>query len=665
MLDARTAVQALRFRGEPACPTHRVRLGALGMPDFVFRQMLVLRAEVRLLHMADDRLCPFLPKSDYRAEWDSRLKQRGGGFVWLRGASAKLFGSSYHGYGHLLRVVEKLPAELGVSAGKMCIPLLNESAELQLAFQLLHLYRFPVLQASAHMRAMQVLFPEGEITEEVASSLAALVPVSLRQALQVESPPGREPLLQLKQWFLETVELYHVAEPAGASHGLPIPVVQLLLRHSLARVVDFLYFHLFSKGATLADSVEERRPDVRRQGSRRGEVAASRTFKQFTLTVSADTCTSFGAYIVQLRANSEDGAAPLWFSHAERQFPLEGSVVAFEVGQPGQKLIGVFTALKINARKKDKAYDRHLKKLNPAHVELLIQHWPAFLGPLPQLGQGHAVTLPYYKLECLKAGGGLDLFRRVLELPEHRVPLSLGLPADNTSRVFVHTKAPFAVEVHMLLLFLQACKAVATAGRGEEGAASQDSWLSHRDRLRAECLKLRTGPFRDLGDLEWEVCRDTIPPVYLEAASLRGYAFCAMITKLLEDPAMLLIAHIHSILVSRATNRSSLNILGCPGASKTFSLFLAVLCIDAVLDFPVVWTSQQRAALVAVLMIAHNVLTDAPAWLRRTLLVCRVSGKQDISSTIHDHVPLTHAPQALMEETFRTLLRPLKTHAYS
>ena len=41
----------------------------------------------------------------------------------------------------------------------------------------------------------------------------------------------------------------------------------------------------------------------------------------------------------------------------------------------------------------------------------------------------------------------------------------------------------------------------------------------------------------------------------------------------------------------------------------------------------------------AVILIAHNVLVDAPTWLRRLLLVRRVSGKQELFSPVHDHVP--------------------------
>ena len=56
-------------------------------------------------------------------------------------------------------------------------------------------------------------------------------------------------------------------------------------------------------------------------------------------------------------------------------------------------------------------------------------------------------------------------------------------------------------------------------------------------------------------------------------------------------------------------------------ASKIFSLFGAVMCLDACFEFRVIWSSQQHSALIAVLNIAHSFFVDAsPAVRRRRLL---------------------------------------------
>ncbi|CAE7255890.1 unnamed protein product [Symbiodinium sp. CCMP2592] len=253
-----------------------------------------------------------------------------------------------------------------------------------------------------------------------------------------------------------------------------------------------------------------------------------------------------------------------------------------------------------------------------------------------------SVTLPYHRLTCLKSGGGLDLFKRARALPTSRVPLTLGVPAPNAAKPITHVGASFSVELHMVLLLLQACRVSAWEGLFDQTRAASVDWQTHRHELQVARETLLPSRSHRRISQTWEVPREDVAPLYLEAANLRGRSFCELINNLLDDPDGLLIAHIHAILVARGTNRTSLNILGCPGSSKTFSLLLAIMCIDAVLDFPVVWTSQQHAALIAVLMISHNVLADAPLWLRRRMVVRRVSGKQELSSTVHDHVPLAH-----------------------
>ncbi|CAE7708994.1 unnamed protein product [Symbiodinium sp. CCMP2592] len=164
-----------------------------------------------LLYTAEDMLCSFGPDASTRGRLDEELRINEGGFVWLRGASIKLFGHTYHGYGHLLSLVERLPDELNVARGKACLPLLSEKLELPLTFQQLHLFRFPVFNDSPHMRAMQELFPEGALTMEVLTSLEAVLPDELRRDLLANNPPDQAALHRMKAWLLGTIELYHAA----------------------------------------------------------------------------------------------------------------------------------------------------------------------------------------------------------------------------------------------------------------------------------------------------------------------------------------------------------------------------------------------------------------------------------------------------------------------
>ena len=126
-------------------------------------------------------------------------------------------------------------------------------------------------------------------------------------------------------------------------------------------------------------------------------------------------------------------------------------------------------------------------------------------------------------------------------------------------------------------------------------------------------------------------------------ASLLGRTFCSHISTMLSDLDGLLVGHVLAILTARATGRSSLCVLGCPGAAKTFALWCSLLCLDAALDHRVLWTSQQHSALLAVVGIATNLLKDAPRWLQRLLVVRRVSGDGPVISTTHDHVAFVAA----------------------
>ena len=135
----------------------------------------------------------------------------------------------------------------------------------------------------------------------------------------------------------------------------------------------------------------------------------------------------------------------------------------------------------------------------------------------------------------------------------------------------------------------------------------------------------------------WSMSNTTEWPVYW------GRTFCSHISTMLSDPDGLLVGHVLAILTARATGRSSLCVLGCPGAAKTFALWCSLLCLDAALGHRVLWTSQQHSALLAVVGIATNLLKDAPRWLQRLLVVRRVSGDGPVISTTHDHVAFVAA----------------------
>ena len=57
----------------------------------------------------------------------------------------------------------------------------------------------------------------------------------------------------------------------------------------------------------------------------------------------------------------------------------------------------------------------------------------------------------------------LDIFRRVLRLPDHRVPLTLCLPSEHRQRLVAKQRSAFGAELHMVLMILQACNSLATA----------------------------------------------------------------------------------------------------------------------------------------------------------------------------------------------------------
>ena len=210
------------------------------------------------------------------------------------------------------------------------------------------------------------------------------------------------------------------------------------------------------------------------------------------------------------------------------------------------------------------------------------------------------------QVACAKRGGGLDLFHKVLCLPPARVPLAIGLPADPGLPPLPGpaTATHFVAEVHVVLLFLQACQAIFDVSEFNE-----DSYWSLRQRLAdIRRFAAATACPRDAFAQNWQVAQPLVNVEYYRMASLLGRTFCSHISTMLSDPDGLLVGHVLAILTARATGRSSLCVLGCPGAAKTFALWCSLLCPYAALDHGVLWTSQQHSALLAVVGIATNLL---------------------------------------------------------
>ena len=94
------------------------------------------------------------------------------------------------------------------------------------------------------------------------------------------------------------------------------------------------------------------------------------------------------------------------------------------------------------------------------------------------------LSLLLTQVACAKRGGGLDLFHKVLCLPLARVPLAIGLPADPGLPPLPGPATHFGAEVHVVLLFLQACHEVAT-GQAifDVSEFNEDSYWSLRQRL--------------------------------------------------------------------------------------------------------------------------------------------------------------------------------------
>ena len=159
---------------------------------------------------------------------------------------------------------------------------------------------------------------------------------------------------------------------------------------------------------------------------------------------------------------------------------------------------------------------------------------------------------------------------KVLCLPLARVPLAIGLPADPGLPPLPGPATHFGAEVHVVLLFLQACHEVAT-GQAifDVSEFNEDSYWSLRQRLAdIRRFAAATACPRDAFAQNWQVAQPLVNVEYYRMASLLGRTFCSHISTMLSDPDGLLVGHALAILTARATGRSSLCVLGCPAQPR-------------------------------------------------------------------------------------------------
>ena len=95
--------------------------------------------------------------------------------------------------------------------------------------------------------------------------------------------------------------------------------------------------------------------------------------------------------------------------------------------------------------------------------------------------------------------------------------------------------------------------------------------------------------------------------------------FCSHISTMLSDPDGLLGGACARDLNGTGDGRSSLCVLGCPGAAKTFALWCSLLCLDAALDHRVLWTSQQHSGSLRWWASPRTSSRMPPRWLQRLL----------------------------------------------
>ena len=542
---------------DPAPIRSTVALGALGMPDWVFSALLGTPYRVFLLHHDRDALCPWPLDLVTRERLCSSPSVQRGKFVWLRNAPAGFFGDKGHAYDHLLAELDALPEVVDVEADKGYMPLLDPATELTLAFQFLHVHRSTELRKGPHDEVLAALFPHpctAESLQRVAHITA--LPRALRDSLLRATPHSFSGAsYELRQWLLDQARLDSVDsnDPEGLS--LPLPVQRALNARPLELVVDFLHFQLFSKGTAMLDSGTAMRREPK-QGMRTGDLETRRLHSPAQLSITVYANTSSGAYLLQLAAPNDTG----WFTHHPhgQSPPQEGSVLRLSLGDAGE-ITGVYIKSQVPSSNKRASPDvKRLKKVSPRAVDFLVPTWPACLGAPPSRQTSPVLSLLLTQVACAKRGGGLDLFHKVLCLPLARVPLAIGLPADPGLPPLPGPATHFGAEVHVVLLFLQACHEVAT-GQAifDVSEFNEDSYWSLRQRLAdIRRFAAATACPRDAFAQNWQVAQPLVNVEYYRMASLLGRTFCSHISTMLSDPDGLLVGHVLAILTARATGRS-------------------------------------------------------------------------------------------------------------
>ena len=498
-----------------------------------------------------------------------------GKFVWLRNALAGFFGDKGHAYDHLLAELDALPEVVDVEADKGYMPLLDPATELTLAFQLLHVHRSTELRKGPHDEVLAALFPHpctAESLQRVAHITA--LPRALRNSLLRATPHSFSGAShELRQWLLDQARLDSVDSNHPEGLSLPLPVQRALNARPLELVVDFLHFQLFSKGTAMLDSGTAMRREPK-QGMRTGDLETRRLHSPAQLSITVYANTSFGAYLLQLAAPNDTG----WFTHHPhgQSPPQEGSALRLSLGDAGEITGGVHQVPSAQQQQKGQPRCQAPQKSQPEGCGLSGSDMACVLGS-PSLTPNLSGTLV-----TAHTGSMCQARRRSGSLPQGPMlapPLAIGLPADPGLPPLPGPATHFEAEVHVVLLFLQACHEVAT-GQAifDVSEFNEDSYWSLRQRLAdIRRFAAATACPRDAFAQNWQVAQPLVNVEYYRMASLLGRTFCSHISTMLSDPDGLLVGHVLAILTARATGRSSLCVLGCPGAADFRALVLPSL----------------------------------------------------------------------------------------
>ena len=155
------------------------------------------------------------------------------------------------------------------------------------------------------------------------------------------------------------------------------------------------------------------------------------------------------------------------FSHRQhgQHPPQEGCILQLSLGHQ-QDLTAVFVSSTV-PKKSQWQRQRDTQREPSAAEGQSHQGRPPYSGlATPTLGGSPGGRLREgvdTRIECIKTGGGLDIFQKVLRLLEERVPLSLGLPVRPNTRPAARPRGHSGAETHMVLLCLQACELAADA----------------------------------------------------------------------------------------------------------------------------------------------------------------------------------------------------------